>query len=152
MDIKAELMKCKVTLGGAVLLLISLFLPWLAAESAGVKVTENAWNVGFGIISGMEEIAGGFTMGWFFLILVLIAAALLLFTQYGKWTGIGAGALSVIVAGLAMYQIASFEIPGAGGMFAGLVPEFSIGWGLYVALVGAIAMIVGGFMHKEAAV
>lgn len=144
----------KVIGAGLLVSLISLFLPWYS-----VSYSLGSFGSGTGSVNGFQGV------GWIYLLVLLASAvywAIKVFTPeaeafkqvsaLGKAPdgsgGIGHWML-FLGAGIIMLLFAAIDVltyPSTSG------PGYSAGpaWGFFVALIGAIAIAVGGFMARDA--
>lgn len=130
----------QISLGGAVLLLVGLFLPWygissdLIPDGPGSDLAE----------SFLESVSANAFEAFDFIDIVLLLLA------------VGAGVLLVLTT---LGQLdASFKkyVETIGGAAAVIVlfrlfiqPEFaSLKWGIFVALIGAVAIAAGQFLER----
>ncbi len=136
----------------AIVFIISTFLPWFSASFEGFGLSEtstaNGWDVGF--------LWGRFP--------ALIALVMLVWIILDKLTDVtlpdlpvargqlllGLGAL---VALLVVLKLLIGEDGGVSGAEAAMLDEFGVkisrSWGLFVAVIAAIALAVGGFFAMQ---
>ena len=140
-----------ISAGGALVLLISVFFSWYTATASvsvpgGASISRSA--------SGSGWDSGGGAKLVFLLALVILAVwavdlfadnVTLPFPASMVALVLGAAALLVVV-------IKFFSKPGGGDVssFGGTLHfSVSVAWGLYVALLAAIAVVVGAYMHMN---
>jgi hypothetical protein len=125
-----------ITIGGLALLIVGLLFPWWSWSEGGFSVSQ----------SGMED-PGAF-WGILAVLLGLVMAGLVLAQRFGNvqlpdlgsitWAQAwgGAGAALVIFMLLKAWRIMSADIGG-------------FGWGFFLALIAAAAVVYGAFMKYQ---
>jgi hypothetical protein len=114
--------------GGAVLIVIGSFLPW-AVVRTGFGQISKAGTEGDGVFT----LIGGLVIGFL---------AFLFYSQ-GKSTGIPIGILALLAGAVAVLDAVDVQ-----SKFAAVNNEFaqgSIGTGLYITILGAVAALLGAF-------
>ena len=139
-----------ISAGGALVLLISVFFSWYTATAsvslAGGSISRSASGSGWDSGSGAKLV--------FLLAVVILAVwAIDLFADNvtlpfpASIAALGLGALALLVV-----VIKFFSKPGGGDVtsLGGTVHfSVSVAWGLYVAILASIAVIVGAYMHMN---
>lgn len=139
-----------ISAGGALVLLISVFFSWYTATASatlgGNTISRSASGSGWDSGSGAKFVA-------LLALLVLVVWAIDLFADNitlpfpASMAALGLGALAFLVC---LFKV--FSKPGGGDLssFNGVI-HFSVStaWGLYVAILAAIAVVVGAYMHMN---
>lgn len=129
-----------VIVGGGVLVLIASLLPWYGLSTPFASVSVSGWGAGF--------------TAWFSVLLCVAAGGYVLARATGvalPTVPLGPSLLVVGLVGLAvvllLIRLITLPTGGAGGILAGSY-QFSYGprMGLFVALAGAIAQLVFGYL------
>jgi hypothetical protein len=138
-----------ISAGGAFILLISVFFSWYTATAsatlAGSTVSRSASGSGWDSGSGAKLV--------FLLALVILAVwAIDLFADNVDLP-VPASIVALVLGGpaLLIVVIKFFSKPGSDiSSFGGTVHfSVSVAWGLYVAILAAIAVLVGAYMHMN---
>lgn len=138
-----------ISAGGALILLISVFFSWYTATAsatlAGSTVSRSASGSGWDSGSGAKLV--------FLLALVILAVwAIDLFADNIDLP-VPASLVALVLGGIALLivVIKFFSKPGSDiSSFGGTVHfSVSVAWGLYVAILASIAVVVGAYMHMN---
>jgi hypothetical protein len=119
-------------LGGAVLLLAGSFLPWARAEAGPFTATKNGID-GDGVLT---------------LVLALAVALLLFLARSPKvmaWLIVGLAGLATVVAVIDVVDVSN-RAKDLEASVSSLNVSASVGYGLWMALVGGIVAVVGGMV------
>jgi hypothetical protein len=149
-DVAAVPRSVWISAGGAFVLLISVFFSWYTAKAsvtlAGGSISRSASGSGWDSGSGAKLV--------FLLALVILAVWVVdLFADNitlpfpASIAALGLGALALLVV-----VIKFFSKPGGGDVtsLGGTVHfSVSVAWGLYVAILASIAVVVGAYMHMN---
>src|SRR5260221_3747904 len=136
----------KAILGGSLVLFIALFLPWYGADVTIAGVTSSSSNL------------NGF-YGWGWLAFIALLAVVALWLLRGPMEGsvelpelpakdaivlMALGAVEVVA--IIIYWVS--KPAGESGGIPGYSYSIGVRFGLFVALVGAVATVVGGYRHQ----
>ena len=138
-----------ISAGGAFILLISVFFSWYTATAsatlAGSTVSRSASGSGWDSGDGAKLV--------FLLALVILAVwAIDLFADNitlpfpASMAALGLGALALLVVVIKFFSKPASDISSFGGTINFSV---SVAWGLYVAILASIAVVVGAYMHMN---
>jgi hypothetical protein len=138
-----------ISAGGAFILLISVFFSWYTATAsatlAGSTVSRSASGSGWDSGDGAKLV--------FLLALVILAVwAIDLFADNitlpfpASMAALGLGALALLVVVIKFFSKPGSDVPSFGGTVHFSV---SVAWGLYVAILASIAVVVGAYMHMN---
>jgi hypothetical protein len=131
----------KAILGGSLVLLIAMFLPWYGAEFGGFSDSANGFHR-WGLLTFLAWIA---VVG-----LWLLRGPLSSQFKLPAW-GITDGMLFMILGGVELLGIILFWIDGSGsvGGLSAFGVSVGVRFGLFIALVGAAATVAGGFLKQS---
>jgi hypothetical protein len=138
-----------ISAGGALILLISVFFSWYTATAsatlAGSTVSRSASGSGWDSGDGAKLV--------FLLALVILAVwAIDLFADNitlpfpASMAALGLGALALLVVVIKFFSKPASDISSFGGTIHFSV---SVAWGLYVAILASIAVVVGAYLHMN---
>jgi hypothetical protein len=138
-----------ISAGGALILLISVFFSWYTATAsatlAGSTVSRSASGSGWDSGSGAKLVA-------LLALVILVIWAIDLFADNIDLP-VPASLVALVLGGLALLivVIKFFSKPGSDiSSFGGTVHfSVSVAWGLYVAILASIAVVVGAYMHMN---
>ena len=138
-----------ISAGGALILLISVFFSWYTATAsatlAGSTVSRSASGSGWDSGSGAKLVA-------LLALVILVVWAIDLFADNIDLP-VPASLVALVLGGLALLivVIKFFSKPGSDiSSFGGAVHfSVSVAWGLYVAILASIAVVVGAYMHMN---
>ena len=138
-----------ISAGGALILLISVFFSWYTATAsatlAGSTVSRSASGSGWDSGSGAKLVA-------LLALVILVVWAIDLFADNIDLP-VPASLVALVLGGLALLivVIKFFSKPGSDiSSFGGTVHfSVSVAWGLYVAILASIAVVVGAYMHMN---
>jgi hypothetical protein len=138
-----------ISAGGALILLISVFFSWYTATAsatlAGGTVSRSASGSGWDSGSGAKLVA-------LLALVILVIWAIDLFADNIDLP-VPASLVALVLGGLALLivVIKFFSKPGSDiSSFGGTVHfSVSVAWGLYVAILASIAVVVGAYMHMN---
>ncbi len=138
-----------ISAGGALILLISVFFSWYTATAsatlAGSTVSRSASGSGWDSGSGAKLVA-------LLALVILVIWAIDLFADNIDLP-VPASLVALVLGGLALLivVIKFFSKPGTDiSSFGGVVHfSVSVAWGLYVAILASIAVVVGAYMHMN---
>jgi hypothetical protein len=138
-----------ISAGGALILLISVFFSWYTATAsatlAGSTVSRSASGSGWDSGSGAKLVA-------LLALVILVVWAIDLFADNIDLP-LPAPLVALVLGGLALLivVIKFFSKPGSDiSSFGGAVHfSVSVAWGLYVAILASIAVVVGAYMHMN---
>ncbi len=138
-----------ISAGGALILLISVFFSWYTATAsatlAGSTVSRSASGSGWDSGSGAKLVA-------LLALVILVIWAIDLFADNIDLP-VPASLVALVLGGLALLivVIKFFSKPGSDiSSFGGAVHfSVSVAWGLYVAILASIAVVVGAYMHMN---
>ena len=138
-----------ISAGGALILLISVFFSWYTATAsatlAGGTVSRSASGSGWDSGSGAKLVA-------LLALVILVVWAIDLFADNIDLP-VPASLVALVLGGLALLivVIKFFSKPGSDiSSFGGTVHfSVSVAWGLYVAILASIAVVVGAYMHMN---
>lgn len=142
---------------GAFLLLISTILPWISADAFGSSETGTSfdkdapWLLTGGDITELDE--GTFGWGFLFLIIAIVAIVYVVRAAMGGGDYSQAAMVALICGGVAflLILISFFTFGSQFGDFNETFGEdvLSRGWGMWVGLLGALALGAGGFLMQQ---
>lgn len=127
----------RISLGGGVLLVISLFMNWYSVSVSGFSVSGSAFDA-LSVIDFLLLIIGAGVVA-----LILAIAADRLDESYAP----AALAGGVVAAVLILFRM--IRKPHAGDVPEGLGIDYSLAFGIFVALIAAIAIIAGQVMKAR---
>jgi hypothetical protein len=138
-----------ISAGGALILLISVFFSWYTATAsatlAGSTVSRSASGSGWDSGSGAKLV-------FLLALVILVIWAIDLFADNIDLP-VPASLVALVLGGLALLivVIKFFSKPGSDiSSFGGTVHfSVSVAWGLYVAILASIAVVVGAYMHMN---
>jgi hypothetical protein len=139
-----------ISAGGALVLLVSVFFSWYTATASvsvpgGESISRSA--------SGSGWDSGGGAKLVFLLALVILAVWVIDLFADNVDLPVPAAMVALVLGGLALLivVIKFFSKPGSDiSSFGGTVHfSVSVAWGLYVAILAAIAVLVGAYMHMN---
>jgi len=148
-------------IGGILLLLSVVLLPWYTVSVGGgfmsmsVSVSGLQLLTGIGTLSSYPQIAGGFGIAMIMAVLALLGgiAAILAALSVVKFESIlkikesmammAIGALSAVFCIIGM-----LTLPSAGASAMGMSATAGPGFGLYLGIIGGALVAVAGFMKK----
>jgi hypothetical protein len=138
-----------ISAGGAFVLLISVFFSWYTATAsatlAGSTVSRSASGSGWDSGSGAKLV--------FLLALVILAVWVIDLFADNIDLPVPASMVALVLGGIALLivVIKFFSKPGSDiSSFGGTVHfSVSVAWGLYVAILASIAVLVGAYMHMN---
>jgi hypothetical protein len=138
-----------ISAGGALILLISVFFSWYTATAsatlAGSTVSRSASGSGWDSGSGAKLV-------FLLALVILVIWAIDLFADNIDLP-VPASLVALVLGGLALLivVIKFFSKPGSDiSSFGGTVHfSVSVAWGLYVAILASIAVVVGAYLHMN---
>lgn len=120
--------------GGAALVVLGTFLPWLSASAFGVSVNASSWDVPFLYLVTGENTLSGLDIG---LVLVLVGIAVVavpLVTKRPLDAGLVVGAAGLVIATAVMFFLRVSVIDDTAGAGVGFGPFVSAGGGVLLAV------------------
>ncbi len=140
-----------ISAGGALVLLISVFFSWYTATASvsvpgGASISRSASGSGW-------DSGGGAKLVFLLALVILVVWAVDLFAD-SVTLPFPASMVALVLgaAALLVCVIKFFSKPGGGDVssFGGTLHfSVSVAWGLYVAILAAIAVVVGAYMHMN---
>lgn len=131
----------KAILGGSLVILISMFLPWYSASYAGFSDSVDGFHR-WGLLT---------LLGWLFVLAYwLLRGPLSGQFSLPKW-GIGDGMVFMIAGGVEVLGAILYWIDGSSSV--GNLNAFGVStgpsFGLFIALVGGLATVAGGYLKQS---
>jgi hypothetical protein len=117
----------KIALGGAVVLVIDMFLPWYSVEGFGIKYNANAWDVGF--------------LAWGACVFGIAAGVILALKAMGTQdvkTGTMSAEKIAMILGITAFVLAVLRLVTetsfmAFGLFLGIIATGAVAYGAWMA-------------------
>jgi hypothetical protein len=133
-----------VALVGGALLVLSAFLPWFTATVFTLSISRNGMQLGQGDSFSID----GLLMVLFGVEVLIVAVTRLTAAQLPTWLQ-----SSTIVVGVAAVAVALFEIPSVNDLVnhvrqSSSIAVASVGFGLYVAILGGLVAVGGGIAMR----
>ena len=120
--------------GGAALMVLGSFLPWLSIDVFGSSVTANSWDVPFLYLATGENTLSGLDIGLILLVAAVAVVAIPLLTKRPLDTSVllGIGILAVATAALYFLRVSVLDDSDGAG----------VGFGTLVAAAGGALLVV----------
>jgi hypothetical protein len=138
-----------ISAGGSFILLISVFFSWYTATAsatlAGNTISKSASASGWHATDAAKLV-------FLLALAILVVWAIDLFADNitlpfpASMAALGLGALALLVVVIKFFSKPGSDVPSFGGTVHFSV---SVAWGLYVALLASIAVVVGAYMHMN---
>jgi hypothetical protein len=139
-----------ISAGGAFILLISVFFSWYTATASvsvpgGNSISRSASGNGW-------DSGDGAKLVFLLALVILVVWAIDLFADNitlpfpASMVALGLGALALLVVVIKFFSKPGSDVPSFGGAVHFSV---SVAWGLYVAILASIAVVVGAYLHMN---
>ena len=134
---------------GAIALIVATFLSWMKALSAFGTPSVNGWDVGLPILWNITSPGDQPRIGLILLIVGIVALAAAFIPKAGRGVAAFCGLLGLVISGLYVIQVIRFWGQDPVNAGAGDTLSNAVGIGPWVALAGAVLLLIGATIRDR---